>query len=98
MLRRPVVRRVEQIGEGIFLRRKSKFTRSVRQTRKLSPKKGNRLYYKGKGGNKGGRHTSKGKYIIDPEKLLTLRVPDLTDFKLKPYVSAETPKANASTE
>jgi len=53
----------------------------------LNSKRGNKNYYKGKGGTKEGRHTSKGRYIIDPLKRLELVVPDLTGFKLKPYIA-----------
>ncbi|KAJ7294552.1 hypothetical protein O6H91_03G042000 [Diphasiastrum complanatum] len=58
----------------------------------LSSKRGPRGYYKGKGCQPVGRHTSKGKYVIMPEKLPQFVVPDLTGFKLKPYVSHDTPK------
>ena len=34
----------------------------------------------------------KGRFIVDPERRLELVVPDLTGFKLKPYVSVTTPK------
>jgi large subunit ribosomal protein L41 len=97
MLRRPVVARVEQISDGIFLRAKSKFARSVRQTRRLTSKKGNRIFYKGRGANKGGRTTSKGKFIMDPEKMLSLQVPDLAGCTLKPYVSTDAPKRPESS-
>ena len=30
-----------------------------------------------------GQHTSKGGYVIDPNKLLELVVPDLTGFKVR---------------
>lgn len=34
----------------------------------VSPKRGNRLYYKGKGGLKPGRHTKHGRYVLDPKR------------------------------
>jgi hypothetical protein len=43
----------------------------------------------GKGANKGGWHTSKGKYMIDLDKVLSLQVPDLADCNLRPYISCE---------
>lgn len=57
----------------------------------LSPKRGNKEFYKGTGAVKGGRHTKKGKYIIDPRKQKHIMMPELTGFQLKPYVSMETP-------
>lgn len=39
-----------------------------------------------------GRHTSRGKFIFDIERVPYYNVPDLTDFKLKPYVPHLTPK------
>ncbi|KNB46064.1 39S ribosomal protein L41 [Blastocystis sp. subtype 4] len=54
----------------------------------LSPKRGNREYYKGNGCRSAGRHTA---HVLS-EKSLVLDVPDLTGFKLKPYVAYSTPK------
>jgi large subunit ribosomal protein L41 len=48
----------------------------------LSTKRAGKGYYKGKGGTKEGRLTSKGKFIVDPLKRLELIVPDLTGFKV----------------
>ena len=42
-----------------------------------------------------GRVTSKGKFIFNVEKVPFYNVPDLTDFKLKPYVPHITPKISA---
>ena len=39
-----------------------------------------------------GRHTSKGKFRFDIDKVPFYNVPDLTGFKLKPYVPHSTPK------
>ncbi|KAJ8762509.1 hypothetical protein K2173_007948 [Erythroxylum novogranatense] len=53
----------------------------------LSSKRAPRDYYKGKNCKSTGFHTRKGGYVIMPEKLPNYVIPDLTDFKLKPYVS-----------
>lgn len=53
----------------------------------LTNKKAKKGYYKGNGATMEGRITSKGKFIADPRKKLQLIVPDLTGFKLKPYIS-----------
>jgi large subunit ribosomal protein L41 len=52
----------------------------------LTSKRGNRTFYKGYGARTEGNHTSKGAYVIRPEKLMKIIAPDLTDFKLKPFV------------
>ncbi|XP_048233751.1 39S ribosomal protein L41-A, mitochondrial-like isoform X3 [Ricinus communis] len=69
-----------------------KVTRAFRRKRAssldiLSSKRTPRDYYKGKNCKPTGFHNRKGGYIIVPEKLPNYVVPDLTDFKLKPYVS-----------
>ncbi|KAL7548082.1 hypothetical protein ACHAWF_011386 [Thalassiosira exigua] len=53
----------------------------------LNTKRAKKGYYKGKGGTKEGRLTSKGKFIADPLKKLQLIVPDLAGFPLKPYIA-----------
>ncbi|KAK9110984.1 hypothetical protein Scep_018503 [Stephania cephalantha] len=53
----------------------------------LSSKRAPRDYYKGKNCKPTGFHTRKGGYVVQDEKLPNYVVPDLTDFKLKPYVS-----------
>ncbi|KAL2642922.1 hypothetical protein R1flu_010509 [Riccia fluitans] len=58
----------------------------------LTTKRGPKGFYKGKGCKSTGRHTSKGRYILMAEKLPQFVVPDLTGFKLKPYVAHNTPK------
>lgn len=68
-------------------------TKSAKKRMPLTTKRASRGgFYKGKGGTKEGRLTSKGKFIVDPLKRLELVVPDLTGFKLKPYVAASVPK------
>ena len=67
-------------------------TRAMRRKRTssliiLSSKRGPRTYYKGKNCKPTGFHTRKGGYVLMDEKLPRYVVPDLTDFKLKPYVS-----------
>ncbi|KAJ6834060.1 uncharacterized protein M6B38_337565 [Iris pallida] len=53
----------------------------------LSSKRAPRDYYKGKNCKPTGFHTRKGGYVLQDEKLPRYVVPDLTDFKLRPYVS-----------
>ena len=48
----------------------------------LTTKRAGKGYYKGKGGTKEGRVTSKGKFIVDLSKRIELIVPDLTGFKV----------------
>ncbi|CAN6252359.1 unnamed protein product [Urochloa humidicola] len=63
----------------------------------LSSKRAPRDYYKGKNCKPTGFHTRKGGYVIVDEKLPRFVVPDLTDFKLKPYVSQCARDVTAST-
>ena len=58
----------------------------------LSPKRGNKHYYKGKGAASTGRHTRKGGYELLEHKLPNFAVPDLAGFELKPYVSYSVPR------
>jgi len=53
----------------------------------LSPKHMPKGWYKGRNVPSIGRHTAKGGYIVMPEKIPIYVVPDLTNFKLRPYVS-----------
>ena len=39
-----------------------------------------------------GKHSTKGRFKFELEKVPFYNVPDLTDFKLKPYVPHSTPK------
>jgi len=60
----------------------------------MSPKRGNKDFYKGKGGTSQGRITSKGRFIQIPTKMKFILAPlqkDLSSFPLKPYVSKKTP-------
>jgi len=59
----------------------------------LSTKHARKGYYKGKGGTKEGTFKGKaGRWKADPERRLELIVPDLTGFKLKPYIAVSVPK------
>ncbi|CAN0112552.1 unnamed protein product, partial [Discosporangium mesarthrocarpum] len=60
---------------------------AARKRLPLTSKKGNKNYYKGKGARKEGHLNSKGRFIVDPSLRLEIMAPDLTDFKLKPYVA-----------
>lgn len=53
----------------------------------MTSKMGNKNFYKGKGGTKEGHLNSKANFVVDPEMRLEIVAPDLTGFKLKPYVS-----------
>jgi Mitochondrial ribosomal protein L27 len=48
----------------------------------LTTKQARKGFYKGKGGTKEGRLTSKGRFLVDPLKRLQLIIPDLTGFKV----------------
>ena len=61
----------------------SKFlSKSATKRLPLTTKRAGKGYYKGNGCRSEGRHTSKGKFIMDRSKMLELIVPDLTDFKV----------------
>ena len=51
----------------------------------LTTKRARKGFYKGKGGTKEGRITSKGRYIGDARKKLNLIVPDLEGFKVRKF-------------
>ncbi|KAK4276840.1 hypothetical protein QN277_014945 [Acacia crassicarpa] len=70
------------LGIGRMYRRKRTSSLDI-----LSSKRAPRGYYKGKNCKPTGFHTRKGGYVVMQEKLPNYVVPDLTDFKLKPYVS-----------
>ncbi|KAI3992931.1 hypothetical protein MKX01_009674 [Papaver californicum] len=70
------------VGLGRSMRRKRTSSLSI-----LSSKRAPKDYYKGKNCKPAGFHTRKGGYVVVDEKLPNYVVPDLTDFKLKPYVS-----------
>jgi len=67
----------------------SKYISNARTKRlPLTTKRVGKGYYKGKGARKEGFITSKGHFVREPEKCTELVVPDLTNFKLKPYVGS----------
>jgi hypothetical protein len=51
---------------------------------------GNAAFNKGRGGRKEGTHTTKGAFVVRPERLLRIVAPDLTACPLKPYVHTAT--------
>mmetsp|Transcript_11583 Transcript_11583/g.17813 ORF Transcript_11583/g.17813 Transcript_11583/m.17813 type:complete len:103 (+) Transcript_11583:76-384(+) len=58
----------------------------------LTTKRARKGYYKGKGSTKEGHLTSKSKFIVNWNKRLELIVPNLEDFKLKPYIASTVSK------
>ncbi|KAK3995806.1 mitochondrial ribosomal protein L27-domain-containing protein [Cladorrhinum sp. PSN332] len=54
---------------------------------RLTTKDVNKGFYKGTGTGAMGRHTKYGGYIIEWERVRTYVCPDLTDFKLTPFVT-----------
>eukprot|EP01088_Endostelium_zonatum_P006252 TRINITY_DN1835_c0_g1_i1.p1 TRINITY_DN1835_c0_g1~~TRINITY_DN1835_c0_g1_i1.p1 ORF type:complete len:101 (+),score=13.30 TRINITY_DN1835_c0_g1_i1:5-307(+) len=75
----------------LFCRKVGKYGRSMTKGR-VSTKHTTRGLYKGVGCRRLGRHTRKGRYIVNPLRIPEYVVPDLTGFELKPYVSKNTPK------
>ncbi|KAF9163403.1 hypothetical protein DFQ27_001176 [Actinomortierella ambigua] len=61
----------------------------------LTSKRG-RHHYKGTRSGAMGRHTKRGGYVIEWEKVRSFVVPDMTDFKLLPYVSRSTQKTTGA--
>ncbi|KAJ8619376.1 hypothetical protein MRB53_027905 [Persea americana] len=80
------------LGLGRAMRRKRTSSLDI-----LSSKRGPRDYYKGKNCKPTGFHTRKGGYVVVNEKLPNYVIPNLTDFKLKPYV-AQCPREATTTE
>ncbi|KAF6152120.1 hypothetical protein GIB67_031442 [Kingdonia uniflora] len=80
------------LGLGRSMRRKRTSSLSI-----LSSKRAPREYYKGKNCKSTGFFTRKGGYVVMEEKLPKYVVPDLTDFKLKAYVS-QCPREANNTE
>ena len=72
----------------------SKFlSKSATKRLPLTTKRAGKGYYKGVTGmTKQGRHTSKGKYILDKNKMLEIVPPNLEGFKLRPYVAPSVPR------
>lgn len=77
-----VFRRFRRLNRGL-----------ARKGPSLHPKFGPRTFYKGYGATSMGRHTERGRYIIDwRKKVPEYMYPDMADCRLQPYVSARTPK------
>ncbi len=72
----------------------SKFlSKSAAKRLPLSTKHARKGFYKGKGGTKEGTFRGKaGRFVVDKERMVELVVPDLTGFKLKPYIARKVPK------
>ncbi|KAA0150756.1 hypothetical protein FNF27_03059 [Cafeteria roenbergensis] len=66
--------------------------RRMRWRKPMSPKHGNKDFYKGTGGHKFGVHTTKGGYVMLPHKAVEYVAPNLSGFNLTPYVAHNTPK------
>ncbi|KAH8058141.1 hypothetical protein JL720_14052 [Aureococcus anophagefferens] len=87
-----VVEGIPEIGHRPLLQRgegHSYLSKSATKRLPLTSKRARKGYYKGVGSRSTGRHTSKGKFIVDERKVV---VPDLEGFALKPYVAAGVPK------
>ncbi|OAA64196.1 50S ribosomal protein 27 [Niveomyces insectorum RCEF 264] len=54
---------------------------------RLTVKDINKGYYKGTRTGSMGRHTKRGGYVIEYRKVRTYVVPDLTGFKLTPFIT-----------
>lgn len=63
------------------------FSKAQTKRQPLNAKWAKKGYVKGKRCRPTGRHTRKGKYIIEKKRLFEIVIPDLTGFKLKPYVA-----------
>lgn len=70
------------------LREMSKYlSKAAKKRIPLNTKRVAKGFYKGNGCTKEGRITKKAKFMVDPLKRLELVVPDLTGFRLKPYIA-----------
>ncbi len=59
----------------------------------LSTKHVRKGFYKGKGATKQGTFRGKaGRFVLDQERMLEIVVPDMTGFKLKPYIARKVPR------
>ncbi|KAG7372137.1 mitochondrial ribosomal protein L27 [Nitzschia inconspicua] len=64
-------------------------SKSAKKRLPMTTKRAGKGFYKGNGGTKEGKLTSKGKFIPDPQRKLQLMVPqDLDSFPLKPYIAS----------
>mmetsp|Transcript_19623 Transcript_19623/g.22729 ORF Transcript_19623/g.22729 Transcript_19623/m.22729 type:complete len:111 (+) Transcript_19623:188-520(+) len=88
---------ISRASNSLFLqqsRSMSKYlSKSAAKRKPLSAKRARKGYYKGKGSTTQGTFRGKaGRYVLDPLRMLELMVPDLTGFKLKPYIARTIPK------
>ncbi|XP_065882564.1 large ribosomal subunit protein mL41A-like [Dysidea avara] len=60
----------------------------------MTSKRGNKDFYKGGGAKPTGVPTKKGGYLVLQNRITHIIIPDLTGFKLKPYVSLSSPKVD----
>lgn len=60
----------------------TKFMRRLRRGT-ITSKRGNQDYYKGYGARTEGVHTSKGAFVVLPERLMTIRAPDMAGCKVR---------------
>lgn len=76
------------------IRYMSKFlSKAAAKRRPLTTKRATKGYYKGKGCTKEGNFSGRaGRFVVDRSMMVELMVPDLTDFKLKPYIGRNVPK------
>ena len=76
-----------------------KFSRRQNRIGNTTPKRMNRRYYKGKGARKGGTVNSKGIFVADVSKRMTIVPPEnLAEFKLGPYVDPAVDSSTGSEE
>ena len=70
----------------------SRLLRGATKLPALNSKRGNKNFYKGRGAPSTGVHTPRGTYQQDPARIASLVfvAPDLTNTKLRPYVSSKT--------
>ncbi|GAB5030090.1 mitochondrial ribosomal protein l27 [Nannochloropsis oceanica] len=75
-------------GISTGFQRLSKYlSKAARKRLPLSPKRAGKGFYKGNKCASTGRVNSIGRFKLDERKRVELNVPDLTGFKLKPYVA-----------
>eukprot|EP00553_Chaetoceros_curvisetus_P009401 CAMPEP_0204621980 /NCGR_PEP_ID=MMETSP0717-20131115/7634_1 /ASSEMBLY_ACC=CAM_ASM_000666 /TAXON_ID=230516 /ORGANISM="Chaetoceros curvisetus" /LENGTH=84 /DNA_ID=CAMNT_0051636557 /DNA_START=18 /DNA_END=272 /DNA_ORIENTATION=+ len=68
-------------------------SKSAAKRAPLNPKHVRKGFYKGNGATKEGSFVGRaGRFVMQREKMLDLQVPDLTGFKLKPYIGNNVPK------
>jgi hypothetical protein len=62
----------------------SKYTNRLRRGT-LTSKRGNKDYYKGYGARTEGVHTTKGAYVVLPERLMKIVAPDMSGFQVRSW-------------